>query len=334
MLAGIHHAATLVLLGALLVFGAAPPPASKGDDATLERASALIEEGDAASALGLLDPYLRRHEESASGHLLRSTARFIEGDRDGGTADLERALRLDPGLRQAWLNLGALRLSEDDNQGALEAFERARELDPAASDNGLNLGTVLLLLGRVEEASALFRDFLGSSSERGPAALVVAKNYALSGYQALAVETLRAAIVADEKLRLQARTDPAFDSLRTSAAFRELLEADLHQPAPGTYVERQLFDLPYQPSGRALGAVLDALRALGIAYDVRVEVTPSWSLVWSDMRIEVAAAGEGTAIELSASPEAFTPAEWQRRTRELFDRIRYELAPKLPPVSG
>lgn len=327
-------AGRLLLLGWLALSPAGAPPPAKGDAATLERAAALIEEGDAAGALALLDPYLRRHDKSAPGFLLRSTGRFIEGDREGGKADLDRALRLDPALRQGWLNLGALRLSEGDHEAALAAFEQARALDPTAVDNGLNLGTTLLLLGRVEEASTLFRDYLDASAEPAAAAFLVAKNYALGGYQALAIESLRAAIVGDEKLRLQARTDPAFDPLRAGGAFRELLEADLYQPPAGAYVDRQLFDLPYQPSGRALNAVLDALRALGIAYDIRVEVTPSWSLVWADMRIEVAAASEGTAIELSAPADAFTPAEWQRRTRELFDRIRYELAPKLPPIPG
>jgi tetratricopeptide (TPR) repeat protein len=322
-----------VFLGWLLAAGAAAH-GQGAEEPTLQRAAALIEEGDAAAALELLDPYLRRRDKSAPGFLLRSTARFIEGDREGGAADLERAVRLDPDLRQAWLNLGALRLSDADHAGALEAFERARDLDPSAPDNGLNLGTALLLMGRVEEASELFRGYLRGGAQPGPAALVVAKNYALAGYQALAIESLRAAIVADEKLRLQARIDPAFDPLRASAPFRELLELDLHQLAPGAYMERQLFDVAYEPNGRALGAVLDALRALGIAYDVRVEVTPSWSLVWSEMRIEVAAAGDGTAVEISAPPEAFTPAAWQRRSRELFDRIRWELAPKLPPIPG
>jgi tetratricopeptide (TPR) repeat protein len=327
-------AGSIVLLGWLAGASGGPAPSSGAQAATLERAAALIEEGDAGAALAVLDPFLRRHEKSASGYLLRSTARFIEGDREGGTADLERAVSLDPTLRQGWLHLGALRLSEGHHEGALEAFERARELDPIAADNGLNLGTALLLLGRVEEASELFREYLTGSPEPGPAGLMVAKNYALGGYQALAVETLRAAILADEKIRLQARTEPAFDALRPSAAFRELLETKLHGPAPGDYVARQLFDIPYVAGGRALGAVLDALRALGLPYDIRIEVAPTWSLVWSDMRIEVAAAGEGSAVELSAPPKAFTPADWQRRSRELLDRIRFELAPKLPPASG
>ena len=318
----------------LAIAASAPAQSPSGDAATLDRAEALIEEGAAAAALELLEPYLRRNEKSAPALLLRSTARFIEGDRDGGAEDLKRAVRLDPTLRQAWLNLGALRLSEADHQGALEAFERARELDPAAPDNGLNLGTALLLLGRVEEATRLFGEYRAASTEPGPSALMVAKNYALAGYQALAIESLHAAIVADEKLRLHARTDPEFDTLRHSQAFRELLQADLHQPPPGAYQARQLFEVAYEPSGRALGAVLDALRALGVPFDVRVEVTAQWSVVWSDMRIEVAAAGRGTALELSAPPGAFTPAEWQRRTRELFDQVRYELAPKLPAISG
>jgi tetratricopeptide (TPR) repeat protein len=323
-----------VLLVWLVASAGAPAQGTGGDAATLDRASALIEEGAAATALELLDPYLRRHDKSAQAYLLRSTARFIEGDRDGGAADLARAVRLDPALRQGWLNLGALRLSEADHEGALEAFERARALDPGAADNGLNLGTVLLLLGRVEQASELFREYLSASAEPGASALVVAKNYALAGYQALAIESLRSAILADEKLRLHARTDPEFDSLRTSEAFRALLETDFHQVAPAAHHERQIFDVAYEPNGKVLGAVLDALRALGVVFDVRVEVTPGWSLVWSDMRIEVAAAGQGTAIEISAPPEAFTPAEWQRRARELFDRVRWELAPKLPAISG
>lgn len=298
----------------------------------LERAQALIDQEEPQQAIEILDAYLRKHQKSAAGHLSRSTAHFVLGDLDAGRRDLERALELDPSLRQGWLNLGGLHLAEDDPSGALAAFERARDLDPAAADNDLNLGTVKLLLGRSREAAIHFEAHLGRQSEPAAAAFLIAKNYAVAGYHDEALGSLRDAIQNDERFRMEARTDPVFDPLRTHPDFVRLLETDTFEPEPGAHVRRAQIDAPYEIGrGEALAAVVDSLRALGMPFDSRIEVTPSWSIIHGDMRIKLTAAGpEKSTIELTAPAERFTEAQWEAESERLLLRIRWELAPKIP----
>ena len=322
----------LLLSLAVLVLGPALSAGQRHDD-LLARAEGLIEEGQPAAAIEVLDTHLAKQKRSARGFLLRSTALFMTGELERGTADLDRALDLDPTLRQGWLNRAALELSEQRYEEALGAFERARQLDPTALDNDLNLGATLLLLGRVPEATGHFERYVEATGASTEALLLIAKNYALAGYQALALDHLRRAIRSDERTRLLARTDPAFEDLVASREYLELLATDAYQAPAGAFEATETYDTPYETAqGKLLGAVVDALRALRMPFDPRIEVTDTWALIWSDLRIKVAIA-DGTSkgsVTVTAPPGSFTPTDWKRMTGDLFQRIRYELAPKIP----
>ncbi|HVS65888.1 MAG TPA: tetratricopeptide repeat protein [Thermoanaerobaculia bacterium] len=322
----------LLLLAATTTVGAGAASAQGGGD-QLGRAEGLIEEGRPAEAIEILDTLLAKQKKSAEGFLLRSTALFMTGELERGSADLDRALELDASLRQGWLNRAALELSQERYEQAVAAFERARELDPRALDNDLNLGAALLLLGRVPEATSHFERYVEATGASTEALLLIAKNYALAGYQALALDHLRRAIGADERTRLLARTDPAFDALATTREFLEILATDAYQPPAGAFAATQSYDVPYETAqGKLLGAVIDALRGQRLPFDPRIEVTDTWALIWSDLRIKVGVADDPArgSVSLSAPPGSFTPADWKRITEELFARIRYELAPKIP----
>ena len=192
---------------ALLLPAAAASVAAAATDA-VPHAQELVDAGRLDEAAELLEKHLRRSQRDAQAHLLLSTVRFLEGDRDRGRARLDRALELDPTLRQAWLNRAALDLSERRLDEALTALYKARDLDPSAIDNALNIGAVLVLRGRLSEASEQFGAYLTQTANSAEAYLLVASNYALGGYSALAVEHLRRAIATDERMRRRARTDP------------------------------------------------------------------------------------------------------------------------------
>jgi tetratricopeptide (TPR) repeat protein len=322
----------VLLFSVAVIAGAALAHAQRPTD-LLAQAEGLIEEGQPAAAIELLDRLLSKQRRSAEGHLLRSTALFMTGELERGSADLDRALELDPSLRQGWLNRAALELSQERHEQALAAFERARELDPSALDNDLNLGAVRLLLGQVPAATGHFERYLEGAGASSEALLLVAKNYALAGYQALALDHLRRAIDADERTRLLARTDPAFESLAATPEFLELLATDAYRPPAGAFEAAQSYDVLYETAeGKLLGAVIDALRGQRLPFDPRIEVTDTWALIWSDLRIKVAVAEDASQgqVAVTAPPGSFTPRDWKRITDELFARIRYELAPKLP----
>ena len=69
--------------------------------------------------------------------------------------------------------------------------------------------------------------------------------------------------------------------------------------------------------------MLDALGALRIPYDRRVEVTPEWALVWADVRIKIVRQGaDRSVLEISAPPASFTPQAFQTRVNALASRTR------------
>jgi predicted ATPase/DNA-binding CsgD family transcriptional regulator len=98
------------------------------------------DQGDRASALGLLDESIRcargAHDpvRVAAGLYSRGRARLVIGDPAGGRADIERALELqteagdDAGLAVALWLAGAAATFEDDLATAIERFERCARL--------------------------------------------------------------------------------------------------------------------------------------------------------------------------------------------------------------
>jgi DNA-binding CsgD family transcriptional regulator len=101
------------------------------------------DQGDRASALGLLDESIRSarvaHDpvREAAALNCRGRAKQVIGDPAGGRADVERALELqtqageDAGLAVALLLAGAAAYFEDDLRIALERFERCAQLSAA-----------------------------------------------------------------------------------------------------------------------------------------------------------------------------------------------------------
>jgi tetratricopeptide (TPR) repeat protein len=320
----------------LLVAGdvLAQPPRARPDRASaaaaagqpadsLARAAELIDAGKPTEAIVLLDERLRRDEEPRA-LLLRSTARFLLGELEPGEKDLRRALELDPSQRQGWLNLAALELASVHYDAAYQALLRAETLDPKAPDNDVNLGAALLFLGRLEEASARFERYLAAQPTSGDAYYLVATNYASAGYAALALRHLTDAIRRDEKTRLRARTDPNFSQIATTPDYQSLLATDLFVTAPGSLQAREVMDAPYSDTEtRVVNAILDALGAMRVPFDRRVEVTPEWALVWADVRIKILRQGTAqSVVEVSAPPASFTPQTFQARVDALFGQTR------------
>ena len=300
--------------------------------ASLDAIQKQVDLGDAEGALRALEPLLKQDPKNAKAQLLRSSAWFILGDREQGLHSLEKSLKLNPGLRQAWLNRGGFYLSEENYQEAILSFEKARALDPAASDNSLNLGTAHLLAEAVPEAERYFKEHLERAPKKGDAYYLIATNYALAGYKTRALQHLQTAIRIDERARLRARTDQRFAAIAEDAGYQALLTTDNYRPPKGALVAGKTFAHPYEiEQGRMLGAVVDSLTRLGFKFGSRIEVTPQWALIWSDVRIKVSAAGPGRSkVELIAAPGKVSANAWKTRSESLFETISYELAPKIP----
>lgn len=317
--------------------------------ADLDRAQQLLDAGQPEEALALLDPLPGDRTAKARALLLRSTAELMLGRQDAGRADLDRSIELDPSQRQAWLNRAGVDIADQHYDAALDALKHAQKLDPNAEDNDLNLGAVLLLQGKIREATSHFDRYLEVASNHAEAAYLMAKNYAGRGYARPAVENLRRAVDQDERYRLLARTDPAFAPISDSPEMGTLLETDSYTPPAGAHRAAERFAAAYDGGdGPLLSAVLTALREIGERFDPRVEVAPGWAVIHGTrMRIKLSdtagaspqggagqAAGEGTVqgrVEISAAADAFEPQEWTERTDRLFREVRITLAERQRP---
>jgi tetratricopeptide (TPR) repeat protein len=327
MRGSIRISSAALLLTLLLAAPVPPGRAAESPREALARAQELLDAERPEEALEVLAE-VPRGASQARVMLLRSTARFMLGQTDAGRRDLDRALDLDPGLRQGWLNRAALDIAEERYDQALAALRKAEELDPGAPENDLNIGAVLLLSGELSQASERFRRYLAGPGASAQGYYLVASNYASSGYTNLAVEHLRRAIELEERLRLQARSDPNFVALAEDEAFRRLMDAEPQPPPPGAYLARRHYPEEYAGGqGPLLPAVLDALQLGGVPFDPRVEVTPAWALIWGELRIVVRTAPDDQGlVEVSAPADRFTPEGWRQRTEELFRRIQTRLA--------
>lgn len=340
--AGLLGAVAVLLV--LLLIAPTATLAQRGDRGrSLDAARRALDVGEPERALELVAPLLEDDADDAQALLLRSTARFVLGDVDVGRADLARTLELDPSLRQAWLNRAGLDIAEGRYDDALEALGRAERLDPEALDNRINIGAVELLAGDLEAATRSFERHIETARERGAhgaelaeAYYLVATNYAGSGYDDQALESLRGAVAADERTRLRVRLDPNFQHLLDNTEVQRLLTTDSHRvPASHHRVSRTFEGAAYAGGqGTLLPAVLDALRDTGERFDARVESTPGWALVWGDFRIEMVDAtgrdGPGGRVELSADPRTMDATAFERRATAIFRAVAQKLVARAP----
>ena len=311
------------ILLAVLLAPALPAHAASAQEVALARAQELLDAGQPEAALEALEGAGRKVAKSPESLLLRSTARLMLGDSEAGLADLDKALELDPSLRQGWLNRAAIDIAGARYAQALVALEKARELDPQAPDNDLNIGAVKILAGDLGGASEHFSRYVGLRGGASDAHYLVATNYAVAGYAALAVEHLRESIAADEHSRLEARSDPSFLQLADNPQFKELLAGPPAAPGAGSHQARRTFEVPYESGqGVLMKAVLDTLQLTGQRFDPRVEVTQRWALIWGEMRIVLSAVlGGKSSVELSAPLESHTPSAWRETSERLLDEI-------------
>lgn len=314
------------LLSFLLLLPSTPPASAQAAD-PLAAVQQAIDSQQPDQALAALAPILKREPKNARALLLRSTARCMEGEVEACRQDLDRALELDPTLRQGWLNRSALAIAEKRYDAALAALAEAERLDPQAPDNALNQGAVQLLAGRLEAASASFERHLAANPGSADAYYLVASNFALAGYSALAVQHLARAIQLDERSRVRARTDANFNELAANRGFQQLLDTDSWSAPFGSPTANRVYTVPFTGTNSPiLTAVLNALQIARTPMDSRVEVTEAWALLWADVRIKLVRQSDNeTRIELTGPPGKLSAAAWEARTTDLFAAIDREL---------
>lgn len=105
-----------------------PPAPSAG----LERAGALLDDGEPGRAAAVLDGVLALGPDRAGraeALYLRGVARHRTGDHAGAAADFGAVIALDPDNGDAWMGRGLARARLGDESGASSDFERGIELN-------------------------------------------------------------------------------------------------------------------------------------------------------------------------------------------------------------
>lgn len=317
----------LALLAALAVAAASPLGAQGGAGDPLAAARRALAAEDPEGAIALLDPLLKRDPRNGPALVERSTAHAMLGDLEACKADLDRAIAAAPTLRQAWLNRSGIAIHERRWEAALADLREAERLDPSAPDNPLNQGAVELLRGELPAATAQFQRFLARDPSAADSWYLVASNYALAGYAALAVQHLERAIALDERSRVRARTDANFADLVDNRGFARLLTTDAWVAPEGSLTAERTFPSRYAGAEAPIVvAVLNTLQLSGMRLDSRVELTADWALFWSDFRIKLAAnRDDSTTLRLTAPPGLFSPTSWETRTQSFFAEIEAQL---------
>lgn len=314
-----HPLPTVFLPALLLVLGLCAATRAETSGA-LAGARAAVESGDADEALRLLGPLVDRRRPDPEALVVASEARVLQGDVAAAYEHLEKALELDPTLRQGWMNLAGLEIAQREYASALSALEKARELDPEAEDNHLNLGAVHVLMGNEREARSHFDRYLSHRDASAESYYLVAANYAIGGWADAAVAALEQAIRLDESVRLRARSDDRFLALDSSPAYRELLERDLYTAPADHRTAAAAFPVAWERQNpRLLYALLDAMREAGLDWQPTIETATTWAVVRGRLRAKIATQPNGTGVvRLSAPPERWTAAEWNRLTQRIF----------------
>ncbi len=131
-------------------------------EAIMVWADVLIEEGQAAQAVGVIKRLVDLDANSTMAHnylgLVQSKARqWTEAG-----ASFRRALELDPRFVEALVNLGVWAWEQGQAQEALGYFKDAAQLDPANRELVANLVLLHLRVGQPADAEAVLRHFLGN----------------------------------------------------------------------------------------------------------------------------------------------------------------------------
>jgi tetratricopeptide (TPR) repeat protein len=113
----------------------------------------LSASGDKTGAIRALQEAVRLAPRDAEYHYQLGLAWSEAGSVPHAAAALEEAVKLDPGHARAWYNMGLARSAMKDPGAALAALERAEREDGTDAEIPYARATVLVRLGRMQEAS-------------------------------------------------------------------------------------------------------------------------------------------------------------------------------------
>ena len=126
----------------------------------LELAVVLSALGRTPEAVAQLQTAVHLAPRDAEAHFSLALALNEQGDRASARKELETTVAIDPHFTRAWYNLGLLQNAGGEPQVALNSLLRGEQADPLDTRIPYARATILIRLGREDEAKALLRKIL------------------------------------------------------------------------------------------------------------------------------------------------------------------------------
>ena len=140
-----------------------------------------------------------------------------------GIEVLGAAISLRPDHARSYCELGRAFVADGQLERALESAQVALKLDPGMTEGRLLLQQILIKSGNFEEAIEACREAL-AEGESARVFYNLATAHTMGGDYDSAIDALRRSLALDDEIRFAAKDDPAFQPLRDSRRFKELME--------------------------------------------------------------------------------------------------------------
>jgi Flp pilus assembly protein TadD len=160
--------------------GSQPTAHSEANRPSLKQARTALEEGEAATSLGIARGVLSMEPRNVAAMVMAGDADAALGNRRGAEKDYREALAIDPGSTPAQLGLAKLRM-RDDAKEAEAMFRRILVKSPHDPAALTDLGVSLDLQDRHKEAQAVYAQALATNSDLTSTRVDLALSLALSG---------------------------------------------------------------------------------------------------------------------------------------------------------
>lgn len=158
------------------------------------------------------------------GRMLANLERFLEA-----IASYDRALSLKPDLCGAWHQRGNALFQLRRYEDAIHSHNRALLIEPDLPEAWFHRGLALVMLDKNRQALKSYERALAIRPDYDQAWYGKACCYAVQGGNVQALKCLRHVIVeSSNNYRLKAQSDPAFEQLRNTEIFQELVHKESH----------------------------------------------------------------------------------------------------------
>ncbi len=196
-------------------------------------ASVYINQGDTYAEQGKLDKTIREYKkavridpDAAETHFRLGTAYLRQEKLKEAIGLLKTAIRLDPYNPGGYGMLGTAYLNQGESDKAIAEYKTAIRINPNLADGHVSLGLAYSSQDKLGKAITEFKTALSITPNLVGAHYNTARAYSLKKERILAVESLQKAFTLDRRMIEVANADDAFDDIRESPEFQQLITSN------------------------------------------------------------------------------------------------------------